>query len=134
MKRKLKGRFRYFPGSLYGSLLSFAEVIIYCIFMDRFPVRSERHNKSEIVITVVLILVVFLNFKLGELFFNFTEKMIRRSLDRKQEYGKSPHKRAVVLECVVFFGIILLMTFLPLIMIHFESRIETSVPINGWNP
>lgn len=123
MKRKLKGRKRYYPGSLYGiiflMLSSIAAVFImnYIIGTENLPMKSECFL---IAILIIFLLVMAASMIGGIMFFEFTEKKIRQKLERKyeQEYEtdseqqceQEARKKAKTMELIIGFVFILILT------------------------
>ena len=136
MKRTLKGRGRYFPGCLYSMIITMIVAVIPIFFIDYWKDNIDKffeNSNAEIFsvgFTLFFGIIYFIAVKIGEKFFNFTE---RKFEERTGDSLKS-HKMAVFTE---FISILALMVIILLGM-AFISQISTekTVPvesINGWD-
>lgn len=137
MKRRLKGRHRYFPGCLYCQLI-FIILSLIAVAILAFSVGLENIPMDNAG-TIVLFIIVFIPtlifcYKSGEFIFDLTERTIRRRLDIKGKFEKDAHAKAEILEHIIFIGILFIAPLLFFkIVQHFNGNTDSPPPINGWD-
>lgn len=113
MKRRLKGRSHYYPGSLYGVALSLPVIFIPIFIMIKSRAIEVSKGSPAMIIAAVAFIVLYLILSVvGKKIFAFTENLFMRSGDTQKAYRK-----AVITEFLVFFGFIALICFIMPILI-----------------
>lgn len=112
MKRRLKGRSHYYPGSLYGIVLSMPVLFVPMIMMLKAGIITSKASPAMIIVTIAFIIVYLIFSKLGVKIFAFTENLFMGSGDMQKA-----HRKAVITEFLVFFGFIgLICVVMPIII------------------
>ncbi len=112
MKRRLKGRSHYYPGSLYGIALSMPVLLVPMIMMLKAGIITSKASPAMIIVTIAFIIVYLFFSKLGIKIFAFVENLFMSSGDMQKA-----HRKAVITEFLVFFGFIGLICFvMPMII------------------
>ena len=111
MKRRLKGRLRYFPGCLYAVVFGLFVVLLEIYFLARSDIEISKSSPSAILIFFSYILPYIIFMFVGKKLFDLTEKLYMRSGDSDKAYNK-----AVLTEILVFFvGIVLMLSIVCLV-------------------
>jgi hypothetical protein len=112
MKRRLKGRSHYYPGSLYGIALSMPVLFVPLIMMLKAGIITSKASPAMIIVTIAFIIVYMIFSKLGVKIFAFTENLFMSSGD-----AQKAHRKAVITEFLAFFGFIgLICVVMPMII------------------
>lgn len=113
MKRRLKGRSHYYPGSLYGIALSMPVTFIPIFIMIKSCTIEVSKGSPAMILAAVAFIVLYLIFsKLGVKIFAFTENLFMGCGD-----AQKAHRKAVITEFLVFFGFIgLICVVMPMII------------------
>lgn len=126
MKRRLKGAARYFPGCLYGLLLMIPLSVVIGIWWSEHSVQLWVKS-----IALILFIAFYLICcKAGKKIFDFTE----RKFSKCKKNRKKAQFFAKLTEVAVFFGVILLFIFVPLLVeVYNENSLSVSESINSWD-
>jgi hypothetical protein len=112
MRKRLKGRNSYFPGSLYAMAFTLPILIIPLIFIAKKGELSGRTDPKVIFITLAFIVLYVIFIKPGKKIFEITENKFMSCGDFEKA-----HKKAIITEFIAFFGCILLIMFIfPMIL------------------
>jgi hypothetical protein len=99
MKRRLKGRLRYFPGCLYAVVFGLFVMLLEIYFLARSDIEISKSSPSAILIFFSYILPYIIFMFVGKKLFDLTEKIF---LKTSEPY--KANQRAVLTESLVFFG------------------------------
>lgn len=113
MKRRLKGRSHYYPGSLYGLSLSLPVIFIPIFIMLKFRVIEVSKTSPVVIIAGIAFIVLYLILSAaGKRIFAFTENIYIKNCDTQKA-----HRKAVITEFLVFFLFIFMICFVMPILI-----------------
>ena len=112
MKRRLKGRLRYFPGCLYAVVFGLFVMLLEIYFLARSDIEISKSSPSAILIFFSYILPYIIFMFVGKKLFDLTENIF---LKIGEPY--KANQRAVLTEILVFFvGIAFIFIFVTKII------------------
>lgn len=131
MKRRLKGRGRYFPGGGYGILLS----TVPWILLLGFFLNLESWNLPTFLVVIIIViglLCVAFAFVLGKDIFNFTkEKYLKRYKDDKTAQHYAELTEGILVLVFVFLATIVLIIGED--KYYSKNSSSVSESINNWD-
>lgn len=132
MKRRLKGAARCIPGFLYALLMFIPFAVGYGVLISSYIIKADNYIISMLLLLPLLPIYLIL-LKIGKKIFDFTERIYLKRFRK----GNDAYHLASVTELAIFFGIIFLITFVP---VTIEARNDgkdnsssVSESINSWD-